>query len=78
MSSFVPIPEAQAHLAELIENMIPGEKLFLTLNAYPIAELARTNYLPTNEPRKPGSAIGQLVILEEDDEHLEDFKEYME
>jgi hypothetical protein len=29
------------------------------------------------EPRRPGSAKGKLVILTEDDTHLEDFKEYM-
>lgn len=27
-------------------------------------------------PRKPGSAVGKLII-HEDDEHLADFKEYM-
>jgi antitoxin (DNA-binding transcriptional repressor) of toxin-antitoxin stability system len=78
MSSFVSIPDAQARLAEIIENMIPGEKLFLTLDGHAVAELVRTDYLPTDEPRKPGSAVGELVILEEDDSHLEDFKEYME
>ena len=30
------------------------------------------------KPRRPGSAKGKLVILAEDDEHLKDFKDYME
>ncbi len=42
-------------------------------------ELAR----PTPSPivkrrnRQPGSAIGKLTIVEDDDAHLEDFREYM-
>ncbi len=78
MSSSLSLADAQARLTELVENMIPGEELFLTVNDYPIAKLVRTRYLPTTEPRKPGSAVGELVIVEEDDSHLEDFKEYME
>jgi antitoxin (DNA-binding transcriptional repressor) of toxin-antitoxin stability system len=79
MSSFIPIAEAQARLAEIIEEMIPGEKLFLTLNDYPIAELVRTRYLPSDEPRRPGSAAGKILYMADDfDAPLEDFKEYME
>jgi antitoxin (DNA-binding transcriptional repressor) of toxin-antitoxin stability system len=78
MSSFISLADAQARLTEVVENMIPGEKLFITVNDYPIAELVRTRYLPATEPRKPGSAVGELVIVEEDDSHLDDFKEYME
>lgn len=29
------------------------------------------------KPRQPGSAIGKLVIHADDDEHLNDFQEYM-
>jgi hypothetical protein len=29
------------------------------------------------KPRKAGSGKGKLVILQEDDEHLQDFQEYM-
>jgi antitoxin (DNA-binding transcriptional repressor) of toxin-antitoxin stability system len=78
VSSFISIAEAQARLAEIIDEMIPGESLFLTLNDHPIAKLVRTDYLPLTEPRQPGSAVGKLFILEDDDSHLEDFKEYME
>ena len=78
MSMFISVAEAQGRLAELVENLIPGEELFLTVDAHPIAKLVRTDYLPSDEPRKPGSAIGKLIIVAEDDEHLEDFKEYME
>ena len=30
------------------------------------------------QPRRPGSAIGKFFILAEDEEHLADFKEYMQ
>ena len=33
--------------------------------------------LSVRKPCRPGSAKGKLVILAEDDEHLEDFKDYM-
>ena len=77
--SSISLADAQARLAELVENMIPGEKLFITVNDYPIAELVRTDYLPTTEPRQPGSAIGKILFMADDfDAPLEDFKEYME
>ena len=79
MSSFIPVEEAQARLAELVENLIPGEELFITVNEHPIAKLVRTAYLPTSEPRKPGSAVGKILFMADDfDAPLEDFKEYME
>ncbi len=79
MSSFLPVADAQKRLAEIVENMIPGEKLFLTVNDHPIAELVRTDYLPTTEPRRPGSAAGKILFMADDfDAPLEDFKEYME
>ena len=32
---------------------------------------------PTKKRRQPGSAKGILKLLSEDDEHLDDFREYM-
>lgn len=32
---------------------------------------------PLKKKRQPGSAIGILKVLSEDNEHLDDFKEYM-
>ncbi|MBI3919999.1 MAG: hypothetical protein HY318_01175 [Armatimonadetes bacterium] len=32
---------------------------------------------PPKERRQPGSAKGILMVLSEDDEHLNDFREYM-
>ena len=79
MSSSISLAQAQTRLTEIVENMIPGEKLFITVNDHPIAELVRTAYLPSDEPRKPGSAIGKILYMADDfDAPLEDFKEYME
>ena len=70
--SAVPLSEAQSHLGELITRLKPGETVQITSNGNTLARL-------TKEPsharrtRKPGSAIGKLVIHSDDDEHLRDF-----
>jgi antitoxin (DNA-binding transcriptional repressor) of toxin-antitoxin stability system len=76
MMSTVTIEEAQAKLPEIIDKLIPGEELIITRNNQPIAKLIG-HPSPARKPRQPGSAKGKLIILSEDDEHLEDFKEYM-
>jgi antitoxin (DNA-binding transcriptional repressor) of toxin-antitoxin stability system len=74
--STVTIEEAQAKLPELIDNLFPGEELVITRNNQPVAKLIGQQR-PVREPRRPGSAKGKLIILTEDEEHLEDFKDYM-
>jgi prevent-host-death family protein len=74
--STVPIEEAQAKLSELIDNLAPGEEFTITRHQQPVAKLVGQQR-PARQPRRPGSAKGKLVILVEDDEHLEDFKDYM-
>ena len=76
MSVVISIEEAQAHLAELIAGLQPGEELVITQNEQPVARLIAQGR-EARQPRKPGSAKGKLVILADDDEHLQDFKEYM-
>jgi antitoxin (DNA-binding transcriptional repressor) of toxin-antitoxin stability system len=77
MMSTITIEEAQANLPEIIEELSPGEELIITRNDQPVAKLVGQQP-PTRKPRQPGSAKGILTILAEDDEHLEDFKEYMQ
>ena len=72
----VTIEEAQAKLRELIDGLAPGEEVIITRNQQPVAKLVGQQQ-PMRKPRQPGSAKGKLVILTEDDAHLEDFKEYM-
>ena len=73
----VTIEEAQAKLAELIEHLPAGEELMITRNELLIARLFAEGK-PARKPRKAGSAKGLLTILEDDKEHLDDFKKYME
>ena len=73
----VSIEEAQAKLAELIDQLAAGEPLVITRNDKPIARLLAEEPRQ-RQPRKAGSAKGMLTILAEDDDHLKDFAEYME
>ena len=72
----VTLEEAQAHLSELIDRLQPGETLVITRNEKPVARLL-VEESPKRKPRKAGSAKGMLTILQDDDEHLKDFEEYM-
>jgi prevent-host-death family protein len=74
--STVTIEEAQAKLSELIDKLALGEEVLITRNQQPVAKLVGQQWC-LREPRRPGSAKGTLVIFAEDDEHLEDFKDYM-
>ena len=72
----VTLEEAHEHLPELIARLKPGEEVLITQADQPVARLIPTPP-PSHQPREPGSMIGKLVIVKEDDEHLADFKEYM-
>ncbi len=76
MSTTVTMEEAQAKLPELVAHLGSGEELIITQDHKPVAKLVREN-LHTRKPRKAGSAKGMLVIIQDDDEHLRDFEEYM-
>ena len=71
-----PIEEVQAHLDAFIAQMKPGEELLITEQDRPVARLV-AEPTETHKTRQPGSAIGTLTIVEDDDVHLEDFKEHM-
>ncbi len=74
--SAVTLEEAQAHLPELIDRLQPGESVVITRNEKPVARLL-VEESPKRKPRKAGSAKGILTIIQDDDEHLKDFEEYM-
>jgi prevent-host-death family protein len=70
----VTIEEAQAKLAELVDKIVLGEEVIITRNQQPVAQLV---LLPSAKPQPVfGSCKGMLTIVAENDEHLEDFKEY--
>ncbi|MCE9552937.1 MAG: hypothetical protein K8T91_06115 [Planctomycetes bacterium] len=73
--STVPIEEAQAHLVELIGTLSPGKEIVITRNNQPVAQLTG---LPAELPRPvPGRCQGKLTVVSEDDDHLQDWTEYM-
>lgn len=72
----VTIQEAQAQLPALIERLTPGEELLITRDQQTVARLV-AEPVKRQEPRKPGGGVGIIKIIQEDDAHLEDFKEYM-
>jgi len=71
----ITIEEAQAKLPELIAKLIPGEEVITTQNDQSVAEL----HPIVKEKLQPkfGSCKGMPTIVTDDEEHLEDFKEYM-
>ena len=74
--STVSVQEAQSKLTELIHKLKPGDEVIITENNQPVAKLVAQGPA-ARRPRKPGSCKGMLTIVSDDDEHLEDFKEYM-
>ena len=69
------LEEAQSHLGEIIDKLIPGEEVVLTRGDKPVARIVAG---PGEKPRPvPGRGKGMLTVISEDDDHLQDFSEYM-
>ena len=76
MSATVTIEEAQAHLAELVSQLAPGEEIIITDKQQPVARLLPVE---TKGQRKLGTMRGSIKYIAPDfDAPLDDFKEYME
>jgi antitoxin (DNA-binding transcriptional repressor) of toxin-antitoxin stability system len=81
----IPLTEAQLRLSELITSLQPGEEVQIFVGdvyrqaAPHLRTIARliAEIQPPRKPRQPGSAIGTLTILSEDEDYLEDFHDYM-
>ncbi len=71
----IPIDEAQTKLAELIAKISPGDKVVITKNSQPVAQL--TPLAAPMGQSVPGRCKGMLTVISEDNEHLEDWAEYM-
>ena len=71
----ISVEQAQTSLKELIEKVARGEKVLITQDQRPVAELIP---VAAAEPGPVfGSCKGMLTILADDDGHLDDFQEYM-
>ena len=77
MPRTLPIIAAQSRLKEVVEGMVPGEELVLTVQGKPLAIVTRP--ARTSWPCQPGTAKDSKHWMAPDfDTPLEDFKEYME
>ena len=71
----VSIEKAQAELPQLLEGLATGDEVVIVDGATPVGKLVR---LPTEgAQRVAGRGRGKIIVLAEDDSHLEDFKDYM-
>jgi prevent-host-death family protein len=74
----VTIQEAQAKLPDLIHRLLPGDEVVITENNQPVAKLVSETTKPTPGLRPPpGLGNGCLTIISDDEEHLQDFADYM-
>lgn len=76
MMNRVTVQEVQQHLLDLLEGLRPGEGVEIVLGDWVVGRLMADGET-MRTPRQPGSAIGTLTVLREDDEHLQDFAQYM-
>jgi antitoxin (DNA-binding transcriptional repressor) of toxin-antitoxin stability system len=67
--STITLEEAQAHLPQLIEQILPGEEIIITRDEKPVAPLLAEER-PPRKPRQPGACKGMLTIVAYDEEHL--------
>jgi antitoxin (DNA-binding transcriptional repressor) of toxin-antitoxin stability system len=74
--STVTVQEAQAKLPELIHKLIPGEELVITEDSQPVAKLVCERRSGRQRP-EPGLCKGMITIVADDEEHLQDFVDYM-
>ena len=74
MSLTISIEQASAQLGGLVRALGPNDEIVLTDNDKPVARIVPSDAFPK---RVPGAWKGMLEIVKEDDEHLDDFREYM-
>jgi prevent-host-death family protein len=74
--STISIEEAQAKLPELVAELRPGEELVIVQHNREVARLVG-NPSQRGKARQPGSAIGELTIVADDDIDPRDFGENM-
>ena len=71
----VDITEIDAQLATVIATALQGEDVLILQDHEPL--LKRSPVKATNVRRKRGSAKGLVIMADDFDAPLEDFKEYM-
>jgi len=71
----VDLSQAQARLAELVQEAARGEEVILTEGGEPVAKIIPITRAQGR--REFGSARGLIHMAEDFDAPLEDFREYM-
>jgi prevent-host-death family protein len=66
--------EARAHLAELMDAAMRGERVVIARDDQHAVQLVPVS--PTRQRRQAGSAKGLIVMREDFDAPLDDFSEY--
>lgn len=74
MSLTISIEQASTQLGGLIRALGPHDEIVLTENDKPVARIVAE---APRKKRTPDVWKGMLTIVSDDDEHLEDFNEYM-
>ena len=75
MNKVIDIDIDKTTLTELIAGLQADDEVVIMKDHKPVAKLVPSS--PVSTTRKAGNCKGMITILAEDDEHLEDFKEYM-
>jgi antitoxin (DNA-binding transcriptional repressor) of toxin-antitoxin stability system len=69
--------EAVQKLEELLPAMRAGDEITVSSGSGPVTKIVLSEAKAKPRRRQGGSAKGTLHIIKEDDEHLQDFKDYM-
>ena len=73
--TIVNIHEAKSTLSQLIQKVLNGEQVLIAKSNKPVAKLVPFD--ENQKERKLGFAKDTVILSEDFDEPLEDFKEYM-
>jgi len=68
----ISLEKAQEDLADLIEQLVPGEGIEITQGNQTLAKLIREK-----PQRQFGLGQGKLLVIQDDDSPLDDFQEYL-
>ena len=75
MSHTMTVEQAAQQLVEVLHTLREGDEIVLTEDGKPVGKIIPSP--PVRQRRQPGSCKGMLVINQDDDSHLDDFKDYM-
>lgn len=73
----INLTEASEHLPDLIEAALTGEEIVIIKDNQPVVKLVPVSPIKKRRPAKAGSAKGLIIISDNFEEPLEDFKNYM-